>query len=134
VPVAQRYFGDEQHPDLYLSSFSREHRGLFGIGFVETNSGAYQLFDTQAQLIAGYVHDARHGLPNAERFARMIRTDRPDLSGGLKFVDSPRHTGYVDGAAMVKYLGKVAGQMGWRTEGQPPWALRSRRRVTEAAA
>jgi hypothetical protein len=134
VPVAQQYFGDEQHPDLYLSSFSREHRGLFGIGFVETNSGAYQLFDTQAQLIAGYVHDARHGLPNAERFARMIRTDRPDLSGGLKFVDSPRHTGYVDGAAMVKYLGKVAGQMGWRTEGQPPWALRSRRRVTEAAA
>ena len=62
----------------------REHQGLFGIGFVETNSGAYQLFDTQAQLIAGYVHDARHRLPNAERFARMIRADRPDLSGGLQ--------------------------------------------------
>lgn len=120
VPVAQRYFGDEQHPDLYLSSFSREHEGLFGIGFVETNAGAYQLFDMQAQLIAGYLHDVRHQRPNAERFAQRIRADRPDLSGGLKLVDSPRHTGYVDSGAFVKYLGKVAGEMGWRTEGRPP--------------
>lgn len=120
VPVAQKYFGDEQHPDLYLSAFSREHAGLFVVGFVETNSGAYQLFDTQAQLIAGYIDDERRGRPGARRFAQMIRDDRPDLSGGLKFVDSPRHTGYVDSAAFVKYLGKVAARMGWRTEGLAP--------------
>ncbi|WP_199921381.1 flavin-containing monooxygenase [Streptomyces bicolor] len=122
VPVAQKYFGDEQHPDLYLSSFSREHDGLFGVGFVETNSGAYQLFDSQAQLIASFIRDATAGLPAAERFARMIRSDRPDLSGGLKFVDSPRHTGYVHSEAIVKYLGKVAEGMGWRTAGLPPRA------------
>ncbi|CCK24849.1 flavin-binding monooxygenase-like protein [Streptomyces davaonensis JCM 4913] len=126
VPVAQRYFGDEQHPDLYLSSFSREHEGLFGVGFVETNSGAYQLFDRQAQLIASFIRDGRAGLPTAERFARMIRGDRPDLSGGLKFVDSPRHTGYVHSEAIVKYLGKVAEGMGWRTAGLPPRATSAR--------
>ena len=120
VPVAQKYFGSEQHPDLYLSAFSRDHQGLFGVGFVETNSGAYQLFDTQAQLIAGFLDDQRQGRPSARRFAEMIATDRPDLSGGLKFVDSPRHTGYVDSAAFVKYLGKVAKRMGWRTEGLAP--------------
>ncbi|MGN9761966.1 flavin-containing monooxygenase [Streptomyces sp. SD31] len=122
VPVAQKYFGDEQHPDLYLCSFSREHEGLFGVGFVETNSGAYQLFDSQAQLIASFIRDARAGLPTAERFARMIRSDRPDLSGGLRFVDSPRHTGYVHSEAFVKYLGTVAEGMGWRTSGLPPRA------------
>jgi hypothetical protein len=116
----QRYFGEEQHPDLYLSAFSREHEGLFGVGFVETNSGAYRLFDTQAQLIASFLHDSQRGFPTAERFARMIRSDRPDLTGGLKFVDSPRHTGYVHSEAIVKYLGKVAVRMGWRTEGLPP--------------
>ncbi|MEV6336091.1 NAD(P)/FAD-dependent oxidoreductase [Nocardia vinacea] len=122
VPVAQKYFGGEQHPDLYLSAFSREHQGLFGGGFVETNSGAYQLFDTQAQLIAGFIDDQRHQRPGARRFAEMIRTDRPDLTSGLKFVDSPRHTGYVDSGAFVKYLAKVASRMGWRTQGQAPSA------------
>ncbi|WEH13344.1 NAD(P)/FAD-dependent oxidoreductase [Streptomyces sp. VNUA24] len=126
VPVAQKYFGDEQHPDLYLSSFSREHEGLFGVGFVETNSGAYQLFDSQAQLIASFIRDTRAGLPTAERFARRIRADRPDLSGGLRFVDSPRHTGYVHSEAFVKHLGKVAGDLGWRTAGRPPRAASAR--------
>ncbi|MEU6904175.1 NAD(P)-binding domain-containing protein [Streptomyces coeruleorubidus] len=127
VPVAQRYFGDEQHPDLYLSAFSREHEGLFGVGFVETNSAAYRLFDAQAQMIAGFIQDGRHKLLNADRFAQMIRSDRPDLSGGLKFVDSPRHKGYVDSGAFVKYLGKVAAMMGWRTEGRPPRVTSVRR-------
>jgi len=122
VPVAQKYFGDEQHPDLYLSAFSREHQGLFGVGFVETNSGAYELFDAQAQLIAGFIDDQQQGRPSARRFAEMIRTDRPDLSGGLKFVDSPRHKGYVDSGAFVKHLGKVASRMGWRTHGLEPAA------------
>lgn len=122
VPVAQRYFGGEQHPDLYLSAFSREHRGLFGVGFVETNAGAYQLFDTQAQLIAGFIDDQRRGGSSARRFAEMIRTERPDLSSGLKFVDSPRHTGYVDGGAFEKHLEKVASTMGWRTQGLEPSA------------
>jgi hypothetical protein len=123
VPVAQQYFGREQHPDLYLSAFSRQHKGLFGVGFIETNSGAYQLFDSQAQLIAGFIDDERHGRPAARRFAEMIRTDRPDLTNGLKFVDSPRHTGYVDSAAFTKYLAKVAAQLGWRTSGRAPSAL-----------
>jgi hypothetical protein len=118
VPVAQRYFGDERHPDLYLSVFSREHPGLCGVGFIETNSGAYKLFDLQAQLIASLVHDGRQGLATAERFARMIRDDLPDLSAGLKFVASPRHTGYVDSGAYLKYVTKLAGDLNWRTEGR----------------
>jgi hypothetical protein len=130
VPVAQKYFGDEQHPDLYLSAFSRKHQGLFGVGFVETNSGAYRLFDTQAQMIAGFIQDTRRGLPGAERFTRMIRSDDPDLSGGLRFVASPRHTGYVDSGAFVTYLAKVAAEMGWRTAGNPPPLTAARRKVT----
>jgi hypothetical protein len=118
--VAQRYFGDEQHPDLYLSVFSREHRGLCGVGFIETNSGAYRLFDLQAQLIASFVQSGRLGLPAAGRFAGMIGEDRPDLSAGLKFVASPRHTGYVDSGAYLKYVTKLAREMGWPTEGRPP--------------
>lgn len=54
VPFAQEWFGDPQHPDeLYLNTFSRRHEGLYAVGFIETISGAYHLFDRQAHLLAG---------------------------------------------------------------------------------
>lgn len=133
VPIAQEYFGSEQHPDLlYLSAFSRRHKGLFGVGFVETNAAAYPLFDAQAQMIAAFIRDTRRGLPSADRFARRIAADRPDLTGGLKFVASPRHTGYVNSHTFVKYLGKVAAEMGWRTKGNPPPVVPARHKETVA--
>ena len=113
VPVAQRYFGDEQHPDLYLNCFSREHDRLFGVGFLETNSGAYQLFDQQAHLIAAYLDERARNTRRADEFAARIRSERPDLSNGLKFDSSPRHIGYVDSDAYVKYIRKVAREQGW---------------------
>ena len=113
VPVAQRYFGDEQHPDLYLNCFSREHDRLFGVGFLETNSGAYQLFDQQAHLIAAYLDERARNTRRADEFAARIRSERPDLSNGLKFDSSPRHIGYVDSDAYVKYIKKVAREQGW---------------------
>ncbi|PRI12682.1 flavin-containing monooxygenase [Leucobacter massiliensis] len=122
VPVAQRYFGDEQHPDLYLNCCSREHPGLYGVGFIETNSGAYQLFDRQAHLIAGYLDDQASRPAAARAFAERIRTDRPELSGGLRFDASPRHRGYVDSDAYVKHIERLAKRQGWPLSGRPPAA------------
>jgi hypothetical protein len=120
VPYAQEYLSDEQHPDLYLSAFSREHPGLFGVGYVETNSAAYGLFDTQAQMIASFIQEWSLNPRRAERFAELIRTDDPDLTGGLRFVSSPRHKGYVNSETFTKYLHKVVTSMGWRGVGNPP--------------
>ncbi|MGW3011058.1 flavin-containing monooxygenase [Streptomyces sp. NPDC001219] len=120
VPYAQQYLSDDQHPDLYLSAFSREHAGLFGVGFVETNSGAYRLFDAQAQMIASLIQERARRSPAAQRFSELIRSDRPDLTGGISFVASPRHQGYVHSDAFVAYLQKVITSMGWRATGNPP--------------
>lgn len=119
IPIAQQYFGNEQHPDLYLSAFSREYSGLFGL-FVETNSAAWPLFDTQAQMIASYLEDRIKIPARAERFSAKIRTDDPDLSGGVTFDASSRHHGYVDSVALKKYLRKVVSSMGWNAIGAPP--------------
>ena len=114
VPFAQHLFGDEQHPDgLYLSAFSRRHQGLYTVGFVETNSGAYPLFDRQAHLVAGYLDETARGTPGAAQFARRIRSDRPRLTNGLRFDASPRHRGYVDSDAFVAYLDRTAVEFGW---------------------
>ena len=73
VPYAQQYFGSDQHPDLYLTAFSREHPGLFGVGFIETNSGAYQHFDAFGQMIASYLDDQRR---RPEQAAAIRGADR----------------------------------------------------------
>lgn len=112
VPFAQEYFGDPQHPDeLYLNTFSRRHEGLYAVGFIETNSGAYQLFDRQAHLLAGYLSETRPEV--ASRFTGRIRRDRPPLNSGLHFDKSPRHKGYVDSDAFVAYLEKTGADFGW---------------------
>ena len=128
VPVAQELFGDVQHPDLYLNCCSRDHAGLYGVGFIETNSGAYGLFDRQAHLIAGYLDDQRRRPQVARGFAQRIRRDRPDLSGGLRFDRSPRHRGYVDSDAYVRYIERVAHQLGWTLSGRPPVQARGTER------
>ncbi|QKJ19372.1 flavin-containing monooxygenase [Microbacterium hominis] len=120
VPVGQRYFGDEQHPDLYLNCVSREHAGLYGIGFIETNSGAYGLFDQQAHLLASFIAGIRDGAPAAAEFEQMRTSDTPDLSGGLHFDSSPRHRGYVDSDAYAKYMKKLARRLGWPLTGRAP--------------
>ncbi|MPY55868.1 NAD(P)/FAD-dependent oxidoreductase [Streptomyces spongiae] len=120
VPVAQEFFGDEQHPDLYLSCFPRECQGLFGVGFIEANTGAFHLFDAQAHLVAGYLDDLGKRQPLAHPFTERIRNDRPDLSNGLRFDDSPRHTGYVDADAYTTYLEQVSRTYGWPLVSGPP--------------
>jgi cation diffusion facilitator CzcD-associated flavoprotein CzcO len=114
APYAQEYFGARAHPDLYLTSFSREHAGLFGVSFIETNSGAYRHFDAAAQMIASYLDDQDRRPEQARQFAALIAGDRPDLSGGIAFDSSTRHVGYVDAHALAAYRETVFRRMGWR--------------------
>ncbi|HEY9094873.1 MAG TPA: monooxygenase, partial [Hydrogenophaga sp.] len=114
-PYAADYFAWKGgRPDLYLSMFSREHRNLFGIGYLETNSSAYKLFDTQAYMIASYLHAQQHGKTSAAQFDALIQHDRPDLSGHIRFVASQRHAVYLDAHATKSYLRKLRARMGWK--------------------
>lgn len=76
-------------PRLYLTAFNPKRRNLFGVGYLETNSSAYTLFD------------------------RRIATDRPDLSGGISFIGTDRHSAYVDSHAFRDYLARVCTEFGW---------------------
>ena len=102
-------------PQMALSMFSRDHSNLFGIGYLETNSSAYKLFDTCAHMIASYLKAQRDMPQSAARFDQIIRTERPDLSGGIKFVASQRHAAYVEAHAFKTYLRKLRKRkrMGW---------------------
>lgn len=113
-PSPRNFSGDPQHRDeIYLNSFSRQHAGLCAVGFLETNSGAYQLFDRQAHLIAGYLAATEAGDPRAKTFSARIRDDHPDLTSGLEFDTSPRHKGYVDSDAFMSVLIRTGKEFGW---------------------
>lgn len=100
-------------PQLYLSIFSREHRNLFGIGYLETNSSAYKLFDQEAHLIACHLADQLQRPDQAREFQTLIQQDDPDLSGGIRFVDSPRHAVYLEVHALQNHLRQLRRRLGW---------------------
>ncbi|MCF5662874.1 monooxygenase, partial [Pseudomonas syringae] len=100
-------------PQLYLSIFSREHHNLFGIGYLETNSSAYKLFDNEAHAVACYLRDQLHQTAQASQFDQLIAADNPDLSGGITFVKSQRHEVYLEAHSLKKYLRKLFRSLGW---------------------
>ncbi len=108
IPYAQNYFGNPQHPDdMYLTIFSKKYKNLYAMGFIETNSGAYDLFGKAAKVLAGYLDDELNKPTKVEGFNKLIQNENPDLTGGIKFVKSARHEGYVDAGAMKKKLEKL---------------------------
>lgn len=113
-PYASTYFSWKGgRPQMYLSIFSREYRNLFGIGYLETNSSAYKLFDNEAHLIASYLADQDKRPDKAAQFDALIRHDQPDLSGGIRFVASARHEVYLEVHALKKQLKRLRKVMGW---------------------
>lgn len=100
-------------PDLYLNIFSREHRGLYALGYVETNGGAYRLFDEMADFTIRAIAARRENGTVAQTFDRLVATDRPDLSGGIRFVASDRHATYVEIETYRKYMRKLGRKLCW---------------------
>jgi len=100
-------------PDLYLAMFSRENPRLYVMGFLETNMGAYQRFDDIADLITRAIVARAGGGEAARAVDALVTTDRPDLTGGIRFIATDRHATYVDGPAYRKHLRRVRRRLGW---------------------
>lgn len=103
----------EGRPDLYMNLFSREHPTLYSLGFMETNGGAYKLFDEMADLVARTILARAKGGKEVDSVNRLIANDRPDLSGGIKFVGSSRHATYVEIDAYRKQMKRIRKRLGW---------------------
>ena len=104
---------DRGRPVMYLNAFA-PRPGLFGVGYIEVNSSAYTLFDRIANLVAQHLVDVRDSPNRAARFRHLVATDQPDLTGGIRFVDSDRHVRYTEVHAYTKQLRRVAKVMGWQ--------------------
>ena len=77
-------FDGGNRPNFWMRLIHEGHQGLYGLGFLETNSSVYGLFDLGAQLIARHI------------LTQFPLEPEPDLSGDLTRISSSRHVGYVD--------------------------------------
>lgn len=98
-------------PDLFLNVFHPERDDLFVAGMIQPDSGQWGLVDYQAQLITRYLQ-ALSGKPRmAQWFKKLKRTARPNVRGGIRFLDSPRHRLEVEHFAYRRQLQKLIAKL-----------------------
>src|SRR3569832_1519984 len=97
IPAETFDYRDGTRPHLWMRLFHRTRPGLYGLGFIETNSSVYRLFDLGAELIAGHVRSRLDGTSAfTELDVSLASGAEPDLKGTTERIDSPRHVGYID--------------------------------------
>lgn len=112
--MEEKYFEWKNgRPELYLTLFNRKYENLYALGYMETDGGAYKMFDEMANLISSYIDAKRKGDASAKKFEELIRSDRPLLNGGIHYLNTGRHAVYVNQVAYKKYRSKIQRKMGW---------------------
>lgn len=104
-----------KYPDLYLSSFHRQYDNLCCLGLHQTDGGAYDFFTMQADMMCNFILDQERKPERAAKFHALKAASRPDLSGGIRYVDSARHATYVKKSAFRRYSNRLMRQMAWKT-------------------
>jgi hypothetical protein len=78
-------------PELYLNVFHPERDDLFVVGMIQPDSGQFGLVDDQARLIAEYIVRLEQGSAGARRFRECKRKRSELISGGTRYLGTPRH-------------------------------------------
>jgi len=93
----------ESGEDLYLNMFAREHPGLCVLGFFATAGAAYPILSRQCALLAA-VLTSQEKKNGGVRAFEELRAKPPALTGGMRYLKSPRHAFYVQFDTYMKEL------------------------------
>ena len=99
-------------PQLYLKLFARAYPTLYFMGFAEFADAAYKRFEDMANLIVMDIHQRETGI-DYDKWLERKRLDQPDLSGGMDYIDSPRHSSYIDVDTYRNYLAEIRDEYNW---------------------
>jgi hypothetical protein len=112
--IADSFFDwKSNRPQTFLKIFNPKHPSLFVNGFIETNGGAYKLFDDMAYLIAKTV-DAQINEPDqAQLINTYIKGKETNLGGSVSYVHSDRHEGYINSNTYKLAMKAMRKKMGW---------------------
>lgn len=105
---------DDGHVDMYMNIFSRKTDTLAVIGFIVLAGAAYTRYDEMARLIA--VDLAITGAEK-EEFAELKRSYRPDLRGGMVYLETRRNEDYVENFTYAAEVARLSELYGARVPG-----------------
>lgn len=100
-----------KHPQLYLNVFHPEYDNLFVLGLIQPDSGQFGLVDYQAQLAAKFIAAQNQNNGKAEAFRKIKAGPRPNLSNGIKYLESTRHYVEVEHFSYRRRLQKLIKKM-----------------------
>lgn len=99
---------DGASPELFAALFVPRAPNLYVLGHFESDGGAYPLVSKQAKLVALLARsDADRPGPTRQWIERLTSGRRPDLSGGVRYVASPRHANYAQFETYDAYLRRM---------------------------
>lgn len=96
-----------------LCIFSPARDDLFFISFIKAAGSSITLFSEMAWIIARAIAGQAAGGDEAARLKAVLATERFDLKGGLRVVNSERHAAYVERDAFARALKRLRRRMGW---------------------
>ena len=79
-------------PEFYLHVFHPEYDDLFMAGLIQPDSGQWGLVDYQTQLIAKFIRAQSEQPTKAAWFRNLKSGPQPDLGGGVKYLQTSRHS------------------------------------------
>ncbi len=98
---------DGAGPELFGALFPRVPN-LYVLGHFESDGGAYPLVSKQAELVALLAQaDATAPAVTKQWVVRLTSERRPDLSGGVRYVQSVRHSNYAQFETYERYLSRL---------------------------
>lgn len=93
-------------PDLYLNIFSRKHKNLAVLGFIEFASAAYDNYTAMAELI---VEDV---VNDNGQLGSLKKSHNPNLKGSHNYLKTKRNANYVDVETYLDTLKQVKLKVG----------------------
>jgi cation diffusion facilitator CzcD-associated flavoprotein CzcO len=99
-------------PRLFMNVFHPERDDLFCIGLIQPDSGQFGLVDYQAQLAAKYLQALSRKRRSAEWFREIKREGAADVSGGVRYLNTPRHALEVEHYSYRRRLRKLSAKLG----------------------
>ena len=99
---------DGAGPELFAALVATRAPNLYVLGHFESDGGAYPLVSKQAELVALLAaSDAADSAATRQWISRLTSGRRPDLSGGVRYVASPRHANYAQFEIYEAYLRRL---------------------------